>query len=178
LPTDLLETQFIVQIDHRLGRISSSNAKTRTDGTSRIGAGNVMQSYSFVDDDNIASYYFGLGSDSEVVTKLQREGDPGTEVYDTWKARMAYAGPVGTSLRFRIQASLNLQESSALFNELGGSGTKTVSKDGTTNIKALYSASNSSASDTTFKYIDTLVRVIGVTTGYKLDIPVRFIRTS
>jgi hypothetical protein len=30
--------------------------------------------------------------------------------------------------------------------------------------------------NTTFYYLDTIVRVTGATTGYKVDIPVRFVK--
>ena len=46
LDQDLLETQYIVEIDSRLGTI--------------INTSNTTQAVSFIDDDNIASYYFSM----------------------------------------------------------------------------------------------------------------------
>ena len=44
LDSDLLETQFIVELDYRLGRLARPNAQT-------------VQNVNFIDDDSIASYY-------------------------------------------------------------------------------------------------------------------------
>jgi hypothetical protein len=57
---------------------------------------------------------------------------------------------------FKIQASLELNSSEYLFNTLGSTTTLVVSNDA--------------------KYIDSVVRVRGVTTGYTIDIPIRFIK--
>lgn len=64
-------------------------------------------------------------------------------------------GPRGTRLRFRVGASLELNGSDTLFTRLGG--TSTV---GSTDVR----------------HIDTVIRVTGVTTGYSIEIPVRFIK--
>lgn len=64
-------------------------------------------------------------------------------------------GPRGTRLKFRIGASLNLNGSTTLFTRFGGTST---------------------VGSTAVYHIDTIVRVTGVTTGYSIDIPVRFIK--
>lgn len=65
------------------------------------------------------------------------------------------AGPRGTKLTFSIRSSTQLRSTNYLFNTLGS----------TTTVDSV-----------TVKYIDTTVRVTGATTGYRLDIPVRFIK--
>jgi hypothetical protein len=133
-PSDLIETQYIVQIDDRFGKIVSEvSAKEAT--------------VSFKDDDNIASYYLSLNTDTEFVFN---NPDKGT-------TDQAIAGPRGTYLKFKIQSSLDLNTSTFLFQELGGSATMTIGTD----AKKYY-------------YIDSNVRVTGATTGRSIDIPVRF----
>ena len=72
------------------------------------------------------------------------------------------SGPRGSSISFKIGASLDLGTSNYLFNK-NGALTMTVT-----------SAAGASIS---VKYIDTTIRVTGVTTGYRLDIPIRFIKS-
>jgi hypothetical protein len=64
-------------------------------------------------------------------------------------------GPRGTRIQFRIGASLELNGSTSLFTRLGGTST---------------------VGSTSVYHIDSVVRVTGVTTGYSIDIPVRFIK--
>ena len=64
----------------------------------------------------------------------------------------------GTVLEFKIGSSLDLSDG-AYFDDLGA--TVSMTDDGGTS---------------TYKYIDTFVRIQGATTGYRLDIPVRFVR--
>lgn len=133
-PSDLIETQYIVQIDDRFGKIVS-----QADGAKEA-------TVSFKDDDNIASYYLSLNTDTEFVFNNSNK-----LVTDT----QAISGPRGTYLQFRVQSSLDLNTSTFLFQELGGSATMTI------NSKDYY-------------YIDSNVRVTGATTGRSIDIPVRF----
>ena len=65
------------------------------------------------------------------------------------------SGPRGTHLTFKIKASTNLRTSTFLFERLGS----------TFNFGA-----------NAYYFIDTIVRVTGATTGYKIDIPIRFIK--
>ena len=64
-------------------------------------------------------------------------------------------GPRGSRLTFKLSASLDLQSSTYLFTTLGG----TVSDGTNPNY-----------------YIDTTVRVTGLTTGNSVDIPVRLLK--
>lgn len=129
---DLVETQYIIQIDHRLGRITD--------------AAGTEQALSFIDDDNIATYY--ITTTSDLVTTMS-DG----------QADSSLSGPRGTRLEFKIKASLELESSTFLFNQIGLSS----------NI-----AYGSSATD--YQVIDTNVRIMGGTTGYSMDLPVRYLK--
>ena len=103
LDSDLVETQYTVEIDNRLGSLYSP------DGT--------PTPVSFIDDDNIASYFFSR-DDLYVKDNLD------TSTSD----QQAIQGPRGTYLNFKIRASTNLKSGSYLFDLLGGTfaiGSKT-----------------------------------------------------
>lgn len=97
LDSDLVETQYIVEIDNRLGSLYS------TDGT--------PTPVSFIDDDSIASYFF---SRDDVYVK---------DNLDTEKSnQQPIQGPRGTYLNFKIKASTNLKSGTYLFDLLGSDG--------------------------------------------------------
>ena len=131
---ELNETQYMIDIDSRLGSIVSV-----TDGTrARV---------NFIDDDGIARYYLTMADAGSFVMD--------NTVYTESPSTQVIAGARGTIVQFRISPSIDLTANAALFDKIGS----TVSVEGTT-----------------VKNIDAFVRVTGVTTGYRLDIPVRFIR--
>mgnify|MGYP003149630190 CR=1 FL=1 len=143
LDSDLIENQYIVEIDDRLGKIATPIQQNNQ----------ALAVPSFIDDDRVASYYFSRTSDplyvetlSPVTTQAGQDSNP-----------TALAGPSGTRLKFTIRASLELNTSTNIFTRLGG----TFSITGATG---------------TFRFIDSTVRITGVTTGYRIDIPVRFIK--
>ena len=131
LSGDLLETQYEIKIDNRLGGI------TTTSGVGRRP--------SLVDLNNIANYLVSLGGTGDVVTTITSTTSGGSSIN----------GPRGTRLDFKIRASLALNASDTLFTRLGGTST---------------------VNSVSVKHIDSTVRVTGVTTGYTIDIPVRFIK--
>jgi len=133
---DLVETQYIVEVDNRFGNLVSVDSNTPAN-------------VSYIDDDNVASYYFSLGTDTEYVMENTETQDLSTQVI---------SGPRGTYLQFKIRASLELNTSTYLFEQLGSS----VTSWGT--------GSN------TERHIDTNIRIMGATTGYTIDVPVRFIK--
>ena len=135
LDPDLKETQYIVQLDHRLGVLC--NPDTGAPATP-----------SFIDDDFIASYYFSLGTDNQHVQSIN----------DTTSTGMAIAGARGTCFKTKIQSSLELNTSTYLFTKLGGQ-TTIAGKDNATK---------------TIRNIDSTLRVQGATTGYVIDLPIRF----
>jgi hypothetical protein len=133
LDSDLVETQYEVMIDNRLGKIVDVAGKAA--------------SVSYVDDDNMAFYYFTLGTDTSVVTENKQNQVVGTETI---------GGPRGTIVEFGIGSSLEVNTSYYLFNLLGS--TATISGYAST------------------YYIDSIVTVTGLTTGYTIQIPVRFVK--
>ena len=141
LDSDLVETQYLLEMDTRLGEILSKD-------------GNNLATISFIDDDQIASYYLSLGTDLKFVSEITNnkkisDGAPGQVI----------KGPRGTSIQFKVQGSIDLNTSTFLFTQLGA----TMSEP-------------SGASAGTYYYIDSNIRVTGVTTGNRIDIPVRFIK--
>jgi len=135
IDSQLLETNYIIEIDNRLGKIVNyMNGNTAN--------------VSYIDDDNVASYYFTTGVDADFVRdNTVKETSTGT--------MQVIAGPRGTILQFGIGASLETNTSNFLFTQLGS----TTTLEG----NSVY-------------FIDSIVRVNGATTGYKLDIPVRFVK--
>lgn len=134
LDTDLMETQYSIRIDNRLGKICDINGKEAQ--------------LMYIDDDNIATYLVNYKTDPQFVSKNTNVLVGGTETI---------AGPRGTTLKFSIKSSMQIMENNYyLFNLLGSTATLTTAG-------SVY-------------YIDTYVRIEGGTTGYKLDIPVKFIK--
>jgi len=131
---DLNETQYMIDIDNRLGSIVSSTGATRA----RV---------NFIDDDGIARYYLTMADPGEFVVD--------NTVYTESSSTQVIAGSRGTIVQFRISPGAALVANPALFDKIGS----TVDVEGTV-----------------VQNIDAFVRITGVTTGYRLDIPVRFIR--
>ena len=135
----LVETQYLVEMDNRLGYLVSMDEGTRA-------------SISFVDDDSIASYYLSRGTDREYVTNIRDK---------TESSNQAIAGPRGSKLVFKVGASLELNTSDYLFDTIGTTETITGTKtDGGLGVS--------------YKTIKSTIRVTGVNTGYRVDIPVKF----
>ena len=93
LDPDLIEDSYIVQIDNRLGKIST------------ISGDLVPEDY--IDDDNIAYYTLDVG----LVTQITD---------DTNAQNQTIAGSRGTRLEFKIASSIDLNTSTFLFTQLGG----------------------------------------------------------
>lgn len=133
--SDMIESSYIIQIDNRMGYIVDRNGN-------RVAA-------DYIDDDNIA-FYTVDSSDNVVSDNLD----------DSNSTTQTIAGPRGTKLEFKIGASLDLNTSTYLFTQLGGTTTMTNKASGTSTVN----------------FIDTMVRATGMTTGYTIDLPVRFIK--
>ena len=135
LDADLVETQYCIEIDNRLGKIANPVSGQRARP-------------SYIDDDNIASYLLTLDTDPNFVKEnTNRASDTQNQVI---------SGPRGTFLEFKIQTSLELNSQTYLFTKLG--------------------INTESMASQTIRYIDTIVRVRGETTGYSVDLPVRFVK--
>jgi len=133
--SDMIESSYILQLDNRLGYIADRNGN-------RVAA-------DFIDDDNIA-FYTVDSSDNVVSDNLD----------DSVSTTQTIAGPRGTTLEFKIGASLDLNTSTYLFTQLGGTATM----------------DNKAGATSTVNFIDVMVRATGMSTGYTIDIPVRFIK--
>jgi hypothetical protein len=151
---DLKETQYLIEIDNRFGSITPPGQGVQT-----------PIAFAFKDDDEIASYYVSDADSSFVTQNTVAESDQADEVI---------AGPRGTILTFSIKPSLELQQSSYLFDRYGLTETPDGAAENATKMR-LFDASDTNPS---MKFIDTIVRVTGVTTGYRIDIPVRFLRKA
>jgi hypothetical protein len=127
-------------MDNRLGHVVSKDEATRA-------------SISFVDDDNVASYYLSRGTDQEYVAVIRDS---------TTSANQTIAGPRGTKIVFKVGASLELNTSDYLFDTIGMTETISTSKTASQN----------------FKTIRATIRVTGVNTGYRIDIPVKFCKKT
>ena len=140
LDLDLVETQYIIEMDNRFGSIVDPQ-------------GNAANK-SFVDDDNVATYYFakGDGNGQNII------GDIGVD--ETTPSSIK--GPRGTFFNFKILASTDLRTSNFLFDQLGSTGLSVIG----------------ASTLSTCRFIDTMIRVMGATTGYKVDIPVRFVKNQ
>jgi len=138
IDSDLKETQYLIEIDNRFGSIVTKD--------------NVAATLSYIDDDNVASYYFS-SSDTSFVRDIP--------IPTTTSANSSINGPVGTRLRFAIKASLEVNSSTFLFTQLGNIVSSTVLTGGGTG---------------NYYVISTNIRVVGVTTGYSINIPVRFVK--
>jgi hypothetical protein len=136
---DLKETQYVVEIDNRLGTII---APTSTQQTVEEAA------KSFVDDDNIAQYYFSLVTDDKYV-------QDSNYIRTLSSVGNTIKGPKGTALVFSIRSSLESQTSTYLFTTFGQS----------TTIAGI-----------PCYVIKSTITVTGVTTGFSVSIPVTFVK--
>jgi hypothetical protein len=134
---ELKETQYIVELDNRFGKLFSMVTKEDT-------------TPSFIDDDQVASYY--LSGQQYVTDSVQGTLGEGNAA-DSENEMVE--GPRGTRLKLGVYASVDLRTSTFLFSQMG---------------------SELTTGGNTYYYIDTTLRVAGATTGYKVDIPVRFVK--
>lgn len=142
---DLKETQYLIEIDNRFGSI--------VDATGQNAA-----VPSFIDDDDMATYYLSLGPDPAYVTENTDETAVLAGAANT--SKQVIAGSRGTSLRFKIKASVEVGTSDYLFNQLGSNITALISGETVNNVRSIVST----------------VRITGLTTGYAIDVPVVLIK--
>ena len=103
------ETQYIVEIDNRLGIVCDINGTEQTP--------------SFIDDDNIASYYFTT-SDTTLINNITTLS---SDVASSLQTGQVIQGQRGTAITFTIKSSTSLQTSTYLFTTLGSTDTSTFS---------------------------------------------------
>jgi hypothetical protein len=147
LSAELTEQQYMLTIDNRFGMISDVYAASQG-------------SPSFIDDDQIATYYLtkNIGQyiiDCAVGQLDDQSGESGTYVGAGTEDAEIITGPRGTKLRFGIMASNNLRASDYLFETIGSTAT---------------------LGSTTYLTLNAKIKVMGMTTGYHIDIPVTFVK--
>lgn len=106
----------------------------------------------FVDDDNIARYTLTAEANPNIVVANGEIREASLE--------QIIRGPRGTTVTLTARSSLQLRTSNTLFDLLGAETTFDTSTGLTKTIR----------------YIDTTVRIVGATTGYGLDFPVRLVK--
>ena len=136
----LMDTAYLIEIDNRLGDIIGANV---TDNPSSV----ITASPSFIDDDNIATYFLSEGDQMSSVQAMSTvSGEEHTPI----------DGRKGTRLTFSIKPKRGLADSNVLFSKIG--------------YESVLGGS------TNFKVIDAVVRASGILTGRRIDIPVKFIK--
>lgn len=138
---DLKETQYLLEIDNKYASI--------VDNT-----GNITPAPSFIDDDDVATYYLSAGTDNAFI---QDNTDRSITTPGTNNVKQVIAGSRGTILKFKLKAAIEVATSDYLFNQVG------------TNVTSKVSATPSA---TNVRSIVTTVKVTGLTTGYSIDIPI------
>ena len=164
------ETAFIVELDNRLFNLYPPLGEN-------LQAAKALPSY--IDDDNVASYFFArnttgpntrffaprssVGTTMNGFSIINGDGDNQSVLGDSTAGNSS--GRYGTRFGFRLGSSLNVQTSAYLFKTLGGTETS-VTYDGT-----------DAALTANYRFINTVIRVTGYTTGYRVDFPVKLIKT-
>ena len=113
LDDSLMETQYTIQIDNRLGSIVSKS-------------GTALQA-SFIDDDQVATY-FVTTNDGEFVNTID------TPDLNNPQDKQVIQGPRGTRLEFQIRSSEELRQSAYLFNTIGNGTVAIDGMDGNASI--------------------------------------------
>lgn len=109
IASNLVETQYIIQSDYRMLRLTDPD--------------NVRQekSESYIDDDMIASYYLSRNIDSGMIGTTTPDERAGGANSDTLRNQdKIIKGPLGTHCKFNFIASAEIETSFALFDEFGG----------------------------------------------------------
>jgi hypothetical protein len=162
MDSDLKETAYLVKLDNRLLTLDGYDVNTTQ---------YVSFDSSFVDDDNIATYY--IPSTSGIV-QGDRAGarsvlsDPNDNDFTTvanteiFYTSDSVNGPVGPRIYLHPVATSLVQHSDALFTEIGS-----------TQNSVDFDTGGSRHTAANHKIIDTVMNVVGITTGYSIDIPLR-----
>ena len=159
------ETSFIIECDNRLFNLYPPR------GDNPRGA---QAKPSYVDDDNVASYFFARNTSGPNANYFAPRGSEGSSmpgfiiengVGSTAKAQSILgtsSGRYGVRFGVRLAATLNLQTSTYLFTTLGGE-----------ELGKKYQGGTATAN---FLFIDTTLRITGYTTGCRVDVPIRLVK--
>ena len=143
IPAHSAETQYLIELDNRLGYIVNAEGTTERSPDS-------------IDDDNIAIYSFSAATEGLNPVFVFNNGVTAVSAGQTIR------GPRSTFISFKIASSSNLRHSNYLFDLLGSTTTMT----------------NYAGAQQTVRYIDSVVKVTGFTTGYSVDIPIRYVKLA
>jgi len=121
--------------------------------------GQTAKAPSNIDDDSIATYIVSLGVDPAFVSENENTTDPGGS------ANQTLAGPRGNTLELKIRSKQELADSDYYFGLFGSTGTNV-------NIGSGFPATN------TVKFVDTMVTIYGASTGYTVQVPVRYFKKT
>ena len=156
LGTDLYESQYAIEIDGRIGTIVSSNGNISAAANFIGGLGTFTS-----DDDFMVTYYLTSDANTAFVTDNVNTEDSTTTT--------DVKGPRGSRLEFKIRTT-NQARSDSLYTLIG--------RTSQTWTQATSTATPALNSTMTVHYIDTTVRITGLTTGYRLDLPVRIVKKA
>jgi hypothetical protein len=154
LSPELTEQQYMIEMDNRLGQL--------VDIAFAGGTSTGLAAPAFVDDDQIATYYLTQNVGGYIATStpgaLTSDNDgAGAQLPPNWES---ISGPRGTKLGFSIFVKDALRQSDYLFNTIGE-----------TKADAFGDGNN-------YLIISSTIRVYGVTTGYRIDIPVVYAKST
>ena len=148
--SEMVENGYEIIIDDRFGVIYDKSGKSTKLGKS------------FKDDNEKATYVVDNKNNTSNITFLDDINNTTEEVKSG--SEQIIRGPRGKKLMFSIGASLRLQSNQFLFDQLGSSDTMTTYN------------SIGSVSSVNVKYIDSSIKVCGRSTGFCIDIPVRYVK--
>ena len=138
-PQALKETQFLIQMDDRLGFLVSADGKTEANKD-------------YTDGDGYAVYTVSSNDLNFVMPNSDTSVNAGSQVIQ---------GPRGPTLQFSIASKPSLQQNTYLFNLLGSTGTM---------------QGGSPTGGRSVHFIDSIIKVTGINTGYSIDVPVRYVK--
>ena len=162
---NLAETRYMIEIDNRLLNIA----------TTANGDNSKLAPPTSVDSDNIATYYFNLSDNPEYFARQNNSGPttsnpngvaPNYEInFTSTPASVENSsiggstttGRLGTRLVFGLRSTQTVEAGTNIFTDLGG--TITISSDN-------------------YKFINTVLRVTGVETGYRIEVPLKLLKYS
>lgn len=160
-PNDMKETAYMVKVDHRLLRLDG--VKKTQDPNAAANGDFERLAHSFVDDDAIATYYISTGDAGFLDNSDRHISQTEENRINSAKDAEAFVGPLGTRLCIAPRSSEAVKHSDGFFDEFGSINNSAI-------------ATQLTEIGTAHKYIDTTINVVGVTTGYSLDIPVRIVK--
>jgi len=153
--SELRESQYIIEVDNRFLNICHPGKPNNR---------RPVLSPSFIDDDNIASYFISFQGGQENLGPAQYFEMIETDNDGNKQTGTAVNGRPGFRFRFGLKAAQDVETTDYLFTTFGSTlllATDSLGASGLT---------------TGLRYIDTTVRITGFTTGYRVDIPVRLLK--